>query len=197
MLFVKFVFAAVLIAYPVLVYFGLLYLEARFVALILVILVAARLVLAKQLGGRTRLAPQILVSLGAALIIGFLAFISNSKEFLKYYPVLMSVVMLALFFSSILRPPSVIERLARIRTPDLPPEAVLYTRKVTLVWCGFFVLNGAVSLYTCLATNMEIWALYNGLISYILMGVLFAGEFLIRRRLKRGQARAQLPTGGC
>ncbi len=187
----KLVFVVAFLAYPALVYFGLLYFEARFVALILVLAVAARLVFAKRRAGATKLAPQLLVSLGAAATIGFLALISNSKEFLKYYPVVMSVLMFVLFFASVLRPPTIIERIARMRTPELPPAAVRYTRTVTLVWCGFFVLNGSVSLYTCLAATMEIWALYNGLISYILMGVLFAGEFLIRGRVTRRHAHDQ------
>jgi uncharacterized membrane protein len=29
------------------------------------------------------------------------------------------------------------------------------------------------------------WSLYNGLIAYLLMGLLFAGEYLIRRRTQK------------
>ena len=47
----KVVFVAAFLAYPVLVYFGLLYFEARFVALILIVAVAARLVFSKRRGG--------------------------------------------------------------------------------------------------------------------------------------------------
>ena len=42
--------------------------------------------------------------------------------------------------------------------------------------------NGA--LYTALYADMKIWALYNGLIAYLLMGALFAGEYLVRLRVK-------------
>jgi uncharacterized membrane protein len=82
-----------------------------------------------------------------------------------------------------------IERIARIREPNLPDAAVRYTRIVTEVWCLFFVLN-AVALYTALAADIEVWALYNGVIAYVLMGLLFAGEYLVRRRVQRGHPSA-------
>src|SRR5215831_7157009 len=50
---------------------------------------------------------------------------------LRLYPVLMNVVLLGVFAASLRRGPSVVERLARMREPDLPPRAVAYTRRVT------------------------------------------------------------------
>mgnify|MGYP003988786837 FL=1 len=92
--------------------------------------------------------------------------------------------MLVLFFVSLLHPPTIVERFARIQNPNLPEAAVRYTRKVTIVWCVFFVCNGCAALYTALFSSLETWTLYNGAISYALMGILFAGEYLIRRRLQ-------------
>jgi uncharacterized membrane protein len=80
---------------------------------------------------------------------------------------------------------SVIERLARLREPDLPPAGVLYTRRVTQIWCVFFIVNGAIALFTALHGDMQIWTLWNGLLSYFLMGTLMAGEWLIRRRIMK------------
>lgn len=37
----------------------------------------------------------------------------------------------------------------------------------------------------CIEAGEEAWALYNGFISYLLMGLMFAGEWLIRRRVRR------------
>jgi uncharacterized membrane protein len=61
---------------------------------------------------------------------------------------------------------------------------VRYTRTVTKVWCGFFVVNAAVSLATALFASERAWALYNGGIVYVAMGVLFAVEWLVRRRVR-------------
>lgn len=79
---------------------------------------------------------------------------------------------------------------ARLRTPDLPPEGVRWCRGVTQVWCGFFVLNGCVALATVLYGDRGLWMIWNGCVSYVLIGILFAGEFLLRRiRMRRAAAR--------
>lgn len=117
---------------------------------------------------------------------GLLAVVTmvNADLAMRVYPVLMSGAMLTAFALSLARPPSMIERFARIMEPDLPDAGVRYTRKVTWVWCGFFVLNGAIALWTALGASVEIWAIYNGLLSYLLMGALLGGEFLVRGALR-------------
>jgi uncharacterized membrane protein len=60
---------------------------------------------------------------------------------------------------------------------------VRYTRRVTEVWCAFFVLNAAAAAYTAIYATREAWALYNGVIAYVLMGTLFVAERLLRSRL--------------
>ena len=91
-----------------------------------------------------------------------------------------NAVLLTVFAASLWRPPTVIERIARIREPTLPPAAVVYTRRVTIVWSVFFALNGAAALYTAVATPLETWTLYNGFIAYLLIGALFVTELAIR-----------------
>ena len=66
------------------------------------------------------------------------------------------------------------------------PEAVRYTRRLTIVWCVFFVFNGLVAFWTAVAQPDEIWALYNGFIAYLLIGSLIVGEMVFRKiRLNR------------
>jgi uncharacterized membrane protein len=64
---------------------------------------------------------------------------------------------------------------------------VAYTRRVTQVWCGFFVVNGLLALGTALWASEALWSLYTGVIAYVLMGVLFGVEYLVRLRFKRMQ----------
>jgi uncharacterized membrane protein len=109
---------------------------------------------------------------------------------LKLYPVAINLAFLASFSFSLWRGPSMIERLARLREPKLSPRAIAYTRQVTKVWCLFFVLNGSMALYSALRLSDAAWALYNGVIAYVLMGTLFGIEWLIRRRVKRHDAHA-------
>jgi uncharacterized membrane protein len=183
--------AATIIAYPLVIYFGLDIFDARLIAFVLIVMALARLFFAKRFNGPAAFIPQTNLVIIALLVIGISALASNSPVFLLYYPVCMNVLMFMLFATSLLRPPSIIEQIARLKTPDLPNAAIAYTRKVTIVWCVFFAANGAMALYTILATSMEFWALYNSLISYSLMGLLFAGEYAIRRNVKRCAARQQ------
>ena len=92
--------------------------------------------------------------------------------------------MLAVFASSLWQPQTIIERLARLQEPELPQSGIDYTRKVTKVWCLFFVINGSIALYTCFQP-LEIWTLYNGLLSYVFAGLLFAGEWVVRQRIRQ------------
>ena len=70
-----------------------------------------------------------------------------------------------------------------MRDPQLPEQAISYTRRVTQVWCVFFTVNGAIALYTALYASSALWSLYNGFLAYIFIGLLFAGEYCVRRRV--------------
>lgn len=168
-----------LLLYPLAVFTGLRHFDPRWLALLLVAAAAWRLFLYRR--QRTGLAT--LPLLAAALCATILTLATGSSYGLLLYPVMVNAVLLTLFVTSLLRPPSIIETLARWREPDLPPRAVDYTRKVTGVWAVFFALNGAIALVTVFLDPYW-WTLYNGLIAYLLMGLLMSVEWLIRRRVR-------------
>jgi uncharacterized membrane protein len=153
------------------------------VAALLAAVCLARLAVARlrapAVGGRY----LTLVSLGG-LVLAAVSFWLEESGAVLYYPVLMNAALLVVFGASLVHPPSVVERIARVREPDLPPAGVAYTRRVTIVWTIFFVLNGAAALYTALFTTLETWALYNGLIAYVLIGTVFAVELAVRTAVK-------------
>jgi uncharacterized membrane protein len=169
------------IAYPFLVYFGLRVVSPT----ILVVAVLGVLVLKVIFNRHNRLqklfGPVSSVAGAGVLLMVILSPMAG----LKAYPILMSLGWAGLFAFSLIRPPTIIERIARLREPDLPPSAIPYLRNVTLVWLGFFLINALISTTTAISGSLELWALYNGLISYILMGALFAGEFIIRCLVRR------------
>lgn len=169
------------LAYPLLVYASLKWFEPRWLALLLLALALARL-------GSGRADPLAWATAAAALLLALLAGLLNAMLPIKLYPALVNSLMLLLFGLSLWRPPSLIERLARLREPDLPAHAIAYTRRVTQVWCGFFVVNGGIALWTALYASEATWALYNGLVAYFVMGALFAGEWLIRQRVRARHA---------
>jgi uncharacterized membrane protein len=164
--------------YPLAIWFGHGQVEPRWLAGVLLLAAATRL-------------PTLAISrvarwsvLGVMLLVA-VAVWANALLPLKLYPVLVNLGMLAAFGYSLIAPPSMVERLARLREPDLPEVAVGYTRRVTQVWCVFFVINGGLALATALWASEAIWSLYTGVISYLLMGLLFGIELLLRRRFKR------------
>ena len=104
---------------------------------------------------------------------------------LRWYPVLINLLLLGLFALSLKIGPPLVERLARLREPELPAVAVHYTRQVTKVWALFFLGNGLITVALTLWAPLFWWTLYTGLISYGLIGLLFAGEWLVRQRVRR------------
>ncbi len=179
------IFVAVFSAYPILVYIGLTHLAPGSVALLLVAAAALRLMLVWPAKGKNALTVQLVLALAVAIATGALVLVSDSPVFLRYYPVCMNVMLLCLFGTSLLRPPSMIERFARIKHPDLTESGVRYTRKVTMVWCAFFLVNGAIAFYTSYAASLEFWAIYNGTVSYLLIALLLIGEYLVRQRVMK------------
>jgi uncharacterized membrane protein len=158
--------AALTLLYPLAIWFGHGVVEPRWLAGLLLLTIATRLPALKL----SRVSRWL--ALGGLLP-------------LKLYPVLVNASLLAAFGYSLRHPPSMVERFARMREPDLPPAGVAYTRRVTQVWCGFFVVNGAVCALLALTASERAWSLYTGVLSYMLMGLLFGAEYLMRLRFKR------------
>lgn len=187
------------LSYPVVVYLGLRHWSPRAMALVLVALVLLRVGSFRRAGARAQspTPPEVATpgpapvatpaSRGATALAaaGLAAAVlaTDSALPLKFYPVLVNATMLVVFGWSLRHPPSLIERLARVREPDLPPRGVAYTRRVTQAWCLFFVANGTVATVTALWASDRVWALYNGAIAYALIGAMFAGEWLVRQRV--------------
>lgn len=167
------------LSYPFAIYFGLEHFDPRWLAVVLIPILLVRLVLGWHSQEQSRWGMLI------AIVVLLWAALSNQQIGLKLYPAIISFSMLALFAWSLTHPPSIIERIARRMEPEFPPEAIAYTRKVTQVWCLFFAINGTIALSTALWGSIELWTLYNGLISYLIIGSLLAGEWLVRQRVKR------------
>ncbi len=171
---------AITLTYPLVIWLGQNRFGPRVLAIPLLLLVLMRL-------------PTLKISttwrwcVGGALLLVMCAFWVNAILPLKLYPVLVNSALLGVFGYSLLFPPSVIERWARLRDAEFSARAIVYTRRVTQIWCIFFFLNGAVAMITALWASATVWMLYNGLIAYLLMGLLFVGEYCIRWRFKRLQ----------
>lgn len=181
----KLLWVALTALYPLLVFLGLSHAQPRALALVLLLLGLMRWATA---GGSRQAQAVAFAGLGLAAVTA----LSNHSLPLKLYPVAINAALLLLFGLSLWRGPSVVERLARLHEPELDASGVAYTRRVTQVWCGFFIVNGALALATSLWASERVWAVYNGLIAYVLIGLLMAGEWCVRRRVRARKEQAHV-----
>lgn len=172
-------------AYPFVVYAALGRVPAGALVLLALSVTVARLAFFRD---RAMARPVVFALLGVAIVIAVVAML-DAMTAAKLYPVLMSVAFAGAFGLSLIFPPSLIEVMASRRHPDPDPATRRYMRRLSLIWCLFLLANGAVSAVTSVS-ELWLWTLYNGLISYLLMGTLLGGEWLVRRRLLAREARS-------
>ena len=173
------VVAASSLLYPVIVYIGRAAVPPlAFVALAL-LLVGLRVATLRTEAALMWRAPLIC----AALVIAAAAAIDGWTA-AKIYPVALSLAAALAFAISLVQPPSLIERIARIREPELPPAGQLYCRNVTIVWTVWLVANAVVAGMLAAFGSEEAWALWTGLVAYLVMGALFGGEIIVRQLVR-------------
>jgi uncharacterized membrane protein len=168
--------AVLSLLYPVLVLVGWRYLPPAAIVAALGAVLVLRLALGNRGSAEAVLGIAVMVSIAMLGVSPVLA--------VRLHPVLMSLGFAALFLHSLWSPPVMIERFARLAEPDLPEAAGPYLRKVTIAWIAFLLANAAIAAWTVLYGTIGQWTLYNGFISYVLMGAMFGGEYLVRQRVR-------------
>lgn len=170
-----------LLAWPFLIWFGLAHNGLHWLLPLMALLLFVRFRQTRRQAGPLRVVTQIVAVAGITLCVT--SYLLKTYQLLLFYPVVVNGVMLAVFGGSLWSTMPVVERLARLRDPNLPAAGVRYTRRVTQIWCAFFILNGSIALGTALYGDMSLWTVWNGMLSYLLMGTLMAGEWLVRRQV--------------
>jgi len=175
---IRLILAIIVIAYPFVIYFGLMHFEFWQVSLFIIAIALMRLLLIKNQTSQYFKIGFV----GAVLLLIFasLALILKQQVWFKVYPIVISLSLLYFFAASLWTEKSMIQRFAEIREKNITPEKQSYMIKLTQVWCGFFIFNALVSSYTMLFSSDKHWMLYNGFISYVLMGVLGLSELIYR-----------------
>jgi uncharacterized membrane protein len=173
------------VAYPAMVYLALQIMNPRWVAALIAGLLLLRLLIVSpgKLAGTLRAVRWPALAVGIVLAVSAA---SNDPLALLLTPALINLALFASFARSLGRPETVIEALARVQAGPLADDEnfsdaeVGYCRSLTQLWSAFFVLNGAVCAALAVAAPLEIWALYTGFVSYLLIGALFASEYVYR-----------------
>ncbi len=117
------------------------------------------------------------------LITGTLSYLSLG-EWLIYTSSIIILILLFFVFSHSLLPghiPLVTDIGEKSRGP-LSVAMRKYTRKVTIVWATLFGVMATWSILLAWLGPPSLWSLFSNVINYLLVGSLFLGEFMFRKR---------------
>ncbi|MCA9528724.1 MAG: hypothetical protein KC543_01160 [Myxococcales bacterium] len=167
------------LVYPFAVWWSLSHFGAREVGLVLIAVLLPALALRFRSAERAHLWPVLRLPL---LVMGvlLLGVLFDDARYVLATPVLINLALLAAFASSLFGEMPIVERFARLQEPDLTEPKRAHCRQATVAWCVFFALNAAVTAALALAAPLSWWAAYTGGVAYGLMGLMFAGEYLVR-----------------
>jgi uncharacterized membrane protein len=174
----------------------------------LFLIVYAVLVHASIAGGRAPLAPIAWICLaaslhaaipgrwglaGPALMVATLLF-ADAQTLLKFPPVAFNLALAAWFGRSLLPGEEpVIGWFARVeRGAELPQDLAGYARGMTVIWTLFFIAMVFSALALALFADPGAWSVFTNGVDYLLVGVLFVGEYVYRRLRYPGHDHASL-----
>jgi len=170
-----------MVAYPLAMWLGISTLGIRVVGGAVLSVVAVSLARDLRRPRQSRRNSDVLGRLALMAVAG-LGILLEEDRLLRLMPVLINATLLVVFAKSLFgRGASAVERLARASGEEVTERRAAYYRRVTATWCLFFVGNGLVILWLALFGSLALWGIYTGVIAYLLMATLFAGEYLVRR----------------
>jgi uncharacterized membrane protein len=167
------------LGYPLLAHLAVVFEEARLQWLALVWLLAV------SMWGA--LATPRAWAWTALLVSGFALYwlvVRGGGLYALYVPPAVIPAALFIVFARSLRPGSEpwISRIATVmRGAPLPPPLVAYTRQITVLWCGVFVVMFASAVSLAIWATPEVWSLMTNVVHYLVLGAVFVGEFTYRR----------------
>jgi len=184
----KYLFGLIAVLYPLFVFCVLVVfkLPIRYLSIgIIIFAIAYSIFNSRHYKGKHTAAlfisPVILCAIGA---ISLLLDDKYDKIVIKLYPMLADLSYMTIMITSFFFPPPLafyfIDIFDKSIKTKLPKELFnRYCFKASLVWVIFFFIDGIISLLTVYNCSDVLWGIYNGGISYCLMGLIFAGEFII------------------
>ena len=120
-----------------------------------------------------------LIKLGIAVVLITGAIFMQALT-AKLLPILIQLMLMHFFGRTLVQGPTLIERFVRMEFPEFPSGIIVYCRQLTWLWTGFFAFNAVICATLAVWAPDAWWALYNGVIIFILIGVLMIGEYIWR-----------------
>ncbi len=121
--------------------------------------------------------------LAAFALLAAAPVVADTDALLKLVSVVINLA-LAVWFGRTLAPgeePMITWFGRLVRGTELAPDLARYTRYSTVVWTAFFLIMAAVAAALAALAPPQIWSVFANGIDYLLVGVLFVGEYLFRR----------------
>ena len=168
------------LAYPFIVYLHIDTVSPGWYGAVLLVVVLLRFIF---LANKTQFNDYLLLIV--AVVFCCLVMLLDSAVLLKFYPVLMNAGMGLMFIGSLRGSETLIEKFAKAGGKTPPDAARGYLRVLTLCWGILLLLNAGVSAYTAWFTSMSTWALYNGVVSYLVIAGFAALEWAYRGYYKK------------
>jgi uncharacterized membrane protein len=129
----------------------------------------------------------------AAVLLGPVAWIP-ADVLLKAPPVAIYLA-LGIWFGRTLLPgrEPLISRFASLERGRLEPVLARYTRRLTALWSAFFVGMAIACATLAVLADGRTWSVFTNGVNYLLMAVLFFGEYVYRRLRYSAFRHASLP----
>jgi uncharacterized membrane protein len=115
-----------------------------------------------------------------ALVFAVLGWLSDNGTWLLVLPSATQGAFGLTFLRS-LRDVPLIEHFARMIKPELGPGELAHCRAWTRIWGMYLLALAAIGLVLARWAPLEVWTVYVGVVSYALVGVMFAVEYVVRK----------------
>jgi uncharacterized membrane protein len=117
-----------------------------------------------------------------AIALGFacIGWVSDNGTWLLVLPSATQGAFGLAFLRSLSSTP-LIEHFARMVKPELRPAELAHCRTWTRIWGVYLLALAALGLALARWATLTVWTVYVGIVSYVLVAVLFAIEYVIRK----------------
>ncbi|MDR2729466.1 MAG: hypothetical protein LBB81_01035 [Treponema sp.] len=187
----KFLFGLIAVLYPLLVFCVLVVLKLpiRYLSIgIIIFAIAYSIFNSRNYKGKNTAA--LFISPAILCIIGAASFLLDDFNVIKLYPVLADLSYITIMVTSFFFPPPLayyfIDIFDKSMKTKIPQDNFYrYCLRASVVWVIFFIVDGIISLITVYHSSDFFWGIYNGGITYCMMGLIFAGEFIILKIIEK------------
>jgi len=188
----KSLFGLITVMYPILVFCALVVfkLPVRYLSIgIIIFAITYSVINSRQYKGKHTailfISPLILCVIGVLSLC-----LDDSPIFIKLYPALTALAYLIIMTTSFFFPPPLayyfIDIFDKTIKTKIPKEIFdNYCFKASIVWCIFFVIDGTIAVTTAFYCSELVWGIYNGGITYCIMGLIFVGEFIVLKSIEK------------